>query len=192
MPNGLVLSGLGASLSAAAVLHHRRTLFKMCSPAVRHARMPTGKYASPQSYISSSSQLMVTLRRPLSSGPLASNAGGGSAKVDGEEDFIEGAYMFHDVQQAGTLQPDSLCDTDHYGLSSPADGQVHGPNAEHLYWNVEGSLRCAHNFVPAANQSVTVTVSGPIGGPIDLIDLNRYRYRSIIDSNRFKSIPTLM
>lgn len=156
-----------ASPAAAAVAaaHHRRSLHKLCSPAVRHARTHDGQYAAPQTFTSTGAQLMVALRRPQAAGPPvdgatggASAAGGGGGGDDGE-DFIDGAYMFHDVQLAGTLQPQSLCDTDHYGLSSPPAGQVHGPGTEHLYWNVEGALQCAHNFVPAANQSVTVTVS---------------------------------
>lgn len=68
-------------------------------------------------------------------------------------------FIFWAEERSGTLQPSSLCDTDHYGMSSPMFGSINGPGSEHLFWNVEGVLTCTHNFVPAANQSITLSVS---------------------------------
>lgn len=138
---------------------HKRSLHKICSPAVRHARHPDGHFVAPQTFVSSGPQIMVALRRP------GSNGGGHhslATVIDPNDEFIDGAFMFHDEEKSGTLQPTRLCDTDHYGLSSPTWGNVSGPGTEHLYWNVEGPLQCAHHFVPAANQSVTVTVKNLI------------------------------
>lgn len=60
---------------------------------------------------------------------------------------------------AGTLQPGGLCDAQYYGLSSAPAGILGNPVSEPLLWNVEGPLECRDQFVPAANQSVTITVS---------------------------------
>lgn len=66
---------------------------------------------------------------------------------------------FNPEEQRGTLQPTSLCDTHHYGLSSPNNGSVTGLGTEHVYWNIEGVFTCSHYFIPAANQSITLRVS---------------------------------
>lgn len=57
----------------------------MCSPIVRHARDADGNFVTPQTFISSGTQIMVALRRSNS-----------AAQGDYNDEFIDGAYMFHD------------------------------------------------------------------------------------------------
>lgn len=58
----------------------------------------------------------------------------------------------------GTLQPDALCNVDYYGMSAASHGTIYNSGDQHVFWNVEGSLKCVHRFIPAANQSIVVQV----------------------------------
>ncbi|PSN57357.1 hypothetical protein C0J52_02910 [Blattella germanica] len=125
---------------------------RICSPLTKHARDPSGRFLEQQTFVSSDNMLTVVLRRL---GPPPRN----SENSDSDAEFLDGAFLFHDEQVDGTLQPDTFCDVDYYGLSSSLDGWISNPGTQHLFWNIEGSLRCTQRFIPAANQSVTITVS---------------------------------
>ena len=63
---------------------HRKSIHKMCSPELRHARDLDGNFLTPQTFVSTGSQIMVVLRRSSTIG------------ADYNDEFIDGAYMFHD------------------------------------------------------------------------------------------------
>lgn len=72
---------------------HKKSLHKMCSPTVRHARDSDGNFLPPQTFISTGSQIMIALRRFHGNGASSGNIGGSH---DYNDEFIDGAYMFHD------------------------------------------------------------------------------------------------
>ncbi|XP_067002064.2 uncharacterized protein [Anabrus simplex] len=120
---------------------------RLCSPVTKHALDPSGRFLEQQTFLSSDNIMTLVLRRP--SPPLSST----------DNEFMDGAFVFHDEQIDGTLRPDTLCDVDYYGLSSPREGRISNPGTQQLFWNIEGALRCSQRFIPAANQSVTITVT---------------------------------
>ncbi|XP_047118443.1 uncharacterized protein LOC124798953 [Schistocerca piceifrons] len=120
---------------------------RVCSPNTRHARDPSGRFLDQQAFVSTQSSLTLVLKRQL------------PATTATENEFVDGAFLFHDEHVEGTLQPDSLCDVAYYGLSSSREGTVTNPGSQQIFWNIEGALRCSQRFVPAANQSVTLTVN---------------------------------
>lgn len=79
----------------------KKSLHKMCSPAARHARDQDGNFVTPQTFVSTGSQIMIALRR--FHGSSSSAAGASSANYDHNDEFIDGAYMFHDGKLSITL-----------------------------------------------------------------------------------------
>lgn len=91
----------GALESASGANNQKKSLHKMCSPIIRHARDQDGNFVPPQTFVSTGSQIMVALRRfhGTGSGSGATN----SANYDHNDEFIDGAYMFHDGKLLITL-----------------------------------------------------------------------------------------
>lgn len=58
----------------------------------------------------------------------------------------------------GTLQPDTVCDVAFHGSTSNPVGDIRNPGLQHLFWNSQSPVRCVQQFVPAANQSITLKV----------------------------------
>ncbi|XP_032528119.1 uncharacterized protein LOC116778281 [Danaus plexippus] len=122
-----------------------RALLRICGPSVREARDPSGRFLVRQAVTSKSSNLTILVRRAT------------TQSVD-EEEFVDGAFSFHDEQHEGTVSPDATCASTHYGLAAPVHGGVSAPSHHHIFWNIEERLMCTHRFIPASNQSVTIEI----------------------------------
>ncbi|XP_050666671.1 uncharacterized protein LOC126966579 [Leptidea sinapis] len=122
-----------------------RALLRVCGPSVREARDPSGRFLVRQAVTSKGANLTILIRRAA------------SQSAD-EEEFVDGAFAFHDEQHEGTVSPDATCASTHYGLAAPPHGGVSAPAHHHVFWNIEERLLCTHRFIPAANQSVTIEI----------------------------------
>lgn len=76
--------------------NHKKSLHKLCSPIMRHARDSDGNFLPPQTFISTGSQIMIALRRFHSSSQNINVQSNGASPNDYNDEFIDGAYMFHD------------------------------------------------------------------------------------------------
>lgn len=90
-----VIEIIDGALESAGVNNQKKSLHKMCSPIVRHARDQDGNFVPPQTFVSTGSQIMIALRRFHGSGS-GSGSGANSPNYDHNDEFIDGAYMFHD------------------------------------------------------------------------------------------------
>ncbi|XP_050435516.1 uncharacterized protein LOC126842547 [Adelges cooleyi] len=119
---------------------------KLCGPIEKHARDTDGRFRQRQMFVSTESEMTLFVRRST------------AATQNEEAEFLDGAYNFFNELEKGTLQPETLCDVNYYGLSSSSRGKLKQPGTEQTFWNVEGQMRCSQNLFPAANQSVSVKI----------------------------------
>ncbi|XKL64287.1 hypothetical protein PGB90_004373 [Kerria lacca] len=124
-----------------------KSIQKICSPKIKYARNSEGKFHEQQTFLSTGNYLSIYFKRFKPA----------TQELEFEE-YIDGAFSFLDEYAEGTLQPNTLCDVTFYGLTSTSIGKIHNHGSQHLFWNVEGPLRCSQRFVPAANQSVTLKI----------------------------------
>ncbi|RZC42856.1 uncharacterized protein BDFB_000663, partial [Asbolus verrucosus] len=124
----------------------RSIIERICSPIVKQVRDQDSHSIEQKTFLSTGSAMMITFKRP--SAPLSTN----------EAEFLAGAYFFHDEQISGTMQPNGQCNVKFNGLNSPLAGMIDNPGTQHSYWNIDGPLSCRQQFVPAANQSITIKV----------------------------------
>lgn len=95
-----VIEIIDGALESSAAGANKKSLHKMCSPTIRHARDQDGNFLPPQTFVSTGSQIMIELRRFHGSG---SGAGIGGVNYDHNDEYIDGAYMFHDGEPFSSL-----------------------------------------------------------------------------------------
>ncbi|XP_048489352.1 uncharacterized protein LOC105389314 [Plutella xylostella] len=122
-----------------------RALLRVCGPSLREARDPSGRFLERQAVTSKGSNMTILVRRA-------------ATQIMDDEEFVDGAFAFHDELHEGTASPDSACAATHYGLAAPSHGGVAAPSHHHIFWNIEERLQCTHRFIPAINQSVTIEI----------------------------------
>lgn len=94
-----IIDGALESVSSSAG-NQKKSLHKMCSPIIRHARDQDGNFVPPQTFVSTGSQIMIALRRFHGS---PSGSGASAANYDHNDEFIDGAYLFHDGEYDNAL-----------------------------------------------------------------------------------------
>lgn len=92
----IVDGALESASPSGTTSNHKKSLHKMCSPIMRHARDPDGNFLPPQTFISTGSQIMIALRRFHSTSQNNIVQPNGAGPNDYNDEFIDGAYMFHD------------------------------------------------------------------------------------------------
>ncbi|XP_024947833.1 uncharacterized protein LOC107274742 isoform X2 [Cephus cinctus] len=129
----------------ARMIGSAKSLKRICSPAERlpRALVPVSKYIEPERYSSTGRDMTVILQR--------------SSDSPADEEYMDVSYYFHDEREEGTQQPASVCDVEYYGLSSPPEGTVIHPEPHKLLTS-QGPVKCRQHFIPAANQSINITV----------------------------------
>ncbi|XP_073994280.1 uncharacterized protein isoform X2 [Rhodnius prolixus] len=122
---------------------HERPIKKICSPAKKHTHN-TAVAPVAQMYLSPENILALFLRK--------------SNIESTEPEFIDGAFMFHDEEVEGTLEPATLCDVEFHGGRSSQTGHIRNPSNSHLFWNLQSHLKCSQTFYPTNNQSIAIEV----------------------------------
>ncbi|KAI5709132.1 hypothetical protein M8J76_010939 [Diaphorina citri] len=121
---------------------------KICSPVQKNINDRLGGSTQTPLFTSSHPRMKISLIRAVH-----------LVKENQDEEFLDGAYSFHDQRISGTLLPDTLCNVKYYGLSSPASGTLTDPDRHHLFWNIDHRLVCSSRFISRTNQSVVLSIT---------------------------------